>query len=384
MTRYNSTLTEEIMELLTQTGISDTMAQAVQLLLNEAMRMERSGYLNAQPYERTENRIDQANGFKPKMLKTRIGELALSVPQTRNGGFYPSAIQKGLRSERALLSTIAEMYIQGVSTRKVTKILKELCDCQISSSQVSDIVQALDADLTAWRTRPLGSFHYVMVDARYEKVRYDHTIRDCAVLWAIGIQADGKREILGVHVALSEAEINWRDFLQSLISRGLHGVSYLVSDDHSGLTQALKSVFPGVSWNRCHTHLARNAQDHVAKSAHKDLVAHDIRSILQASDPSSAQFLLNRFSERWSKSEPNLTNWAEHNLPHGFQALTLAPKLRRSLRTSNLIERFNREIKRRSSVVRIFPNLDSCLRLVSAVLIEFNDDWSSGRRLFSH
>ena len=383
MAQQNGTATQEIMELLMHTGISENLAQCIQMLVNEAMKMERTSYLNASPYQRTPDRFDQANGFKPKTLTTRVGELDLSVPQTRNGGFYPSVIQKGLRSERALLATIAEMYIQGVSTRKVTKILHELCDCQISSAQVSRVVQSLDDTLETWRKRPLGHFSYLMLDARYEKVRYDHEIRNCAVIWGIGIRDDGSREVLGVHVAFSEAEINWRDFLSSLVLRGFKGVSYIVSDAHEGLTKAVKSVFPGVSWNRCHTHLSRNIQDHVSKSANKALVAQDLRSILQASDLDTAQLLLNRFADHWAHLEPKLVDWAQINIPQGFQALKLDPKLRRSLRTSNLIERFNREIKRRSYVVRIFPNFDSCLRLVSAVLIEFNDDWSTGRRLFS-
>jgi len=235
MARQNGTATQEIMELLMQTGVSENMAQCVQMLLNEAMKMERTAYLQASPYERNAERIDYANGYKPKTLQTRIGELELTVPQTRNGGFYPSVIQKGVRSERALLTTIAEMYIQGVSTRKVTKILEELCGCQVSSSQVSRIVQSLDVELEAWRNRPLGHFSYLMVDARYEKVRYGHEIRDCAVLWAIGIRSDGQREILGVDVALSEAEIHWREFFLSLVARKLIGVSYSVSDDHAGL-----------------------------------------------------------------------------------------------------------------------------------------------------
>jgi transposase-like protein len=222
-----------------------------------------------------------------------------------------------------------------------------------------------------------------MVDARYEKVRYTNEIRDCAVLWAIGIKSNGQREVLGVSVDFSEAEIHWREFLTKLVSRKLHGVEYIVSDDHVGLTNALKSVFPGLSWNRCHTHLARNAQDHVSKASNKSPVAQDILAILQAPDLDSAQFLLNRFADNWIAREPKLVHWAQINLPQGFQVLKLDPKLRRSLRTSNLIERFNREIKRRSRVVRIFPNFNSCLRLVSAILIEFNDDWSTGRRLFS-
>lgn len=383
MARQNGTATQEIMELLMQTGVSENMAQCVQMLLNEAMKMERTAYLQASPYERNAERIDYANGYKPKTLQTRIGELELTVPQTRNGGFYPSVIQKGVRSERALLTTIAEMYIQGVSTRKVTKILEELCGCQVSSSQVSRIVQSLDVELEAWRNRPLGHFSYLMVDARYEKVRYGHEIRDCAVLWAIGIRSDGQREILGVDVALSEAEIYWREFFLSLVARKLIGVSYIVSDDHAGLTGALNSVFPGVAWNRCHTHLARNTQDHVSKAANKVPVAQDVRAILQASDLETAQFLLNRFADRWASLEPKLVHWAQINIPQGFQVLALDHVYRRSLRSSNLIERFNREIKRRSRVVRIFPNTDSCLRLVSAILIEFNDDWSTGRRLFS-
>ena len=383
MARQNGTATQEIMELLTQTGVSENMANCVQMLINESMKMERTAYLQASPYERSAERIDYANGYKPKTLQTRIGELELTVPQTRNGGFYPSVIQKGVRSERALLTTIAEMYIQGVSTRKVTKILEELCGCQVSSSQVSRIVQSLDVELEAWRNRPLGHFSYLMVDARYEKVRYGHEIRDCAVLWAIGIRSDGQREILGVDVALSEAEIHWREFFLSLVARKLIGVSYIVSDDHAGLTGALNSVFPGVAWNRCHTHLARNTQDHVSKAANKVPVAQDVRAILQASDLETAQFLLNRFADRWASLEPKLVHWAQINIPQGFQVLALDHVYRRSLRSSNLIERFNREIKRRSRVVRIFPNTDSCLRLVSAILIEFNDDWSTGRRLFS-
>lgn len=383
MAQQNGTAIQEIMELLTQTGLNENLAQCMQMILNEAMKIERGRYLNAAPYERTPNRFDSANGFKPKSLQTRIGELELAIPQTRNGGFYPSVIQKGQRSERARLSTIAEMYIQGVSTRKVTKILEELCGCQVSSAQVSRIVQSLDSELELWRERELGHFTYLMVDARYEKVRYTNEIRDCAVLWAIGIKSNGQREVLGVSVDFSEAEIHWREFLTKLVSRKLHGVEYIVSDDHVGLTNALKSVFPGVSWNRCHTHLARNAQDHVSKASNKSPVAQDILAILQAPDLDSAQFLLNRFADNWIAREPKLVHWAQINLPQGFQVLKLDPKLRRSLRTSNLIERFNREIKRRSRVVRIFPNFNSCLRLVSAILIEFNDDWSTGRRLFS-
>lgn len=368
------------MEVLIQNGVQNSLALTVQSLINEVMKVQRTEYLQASPYERTEYRQDQANGFKPKTFVTRMGELQLQVPQTRNGGFYPSVIEKGLRSERALFATIAEMYVQGVSTRKVNAILQELCGCEVSSTQVSRIVKMLDSELEDWRNRQLGHFSQLMVDARYEKVRYGGRVQNLAIIWAIGITAEGHREILGVSVSLSEAEIHWRTFLKSLLERGLHGVAYIVSDDHEGLKKALFSVFPGISWNRCHTHLARNAQDHVSKKDNKDLVAQDIRDILNASSLSQAQNNLDSFIKTWQSKEPKLTSWAEENIPQGFAVFELPKKHRRHLRTSNLIERINQELKRRSRVVRIFPNEASCLRLMSALLIETHDDWSSGRR----
>ena len=383
MAQINSNIGSEILEVLTKNGVENGLAQGIELLLNEAMKVQRSEYLQAKPYERSETRQDHANGFKPKQLITRVGELTLSVPQTRNSGFYPSMIEKGLRSERALIAAMAEMYFQGVSTRKVTAILHELCGCEISSSQVSRIVQKLDAELEAWRQRPLGAFAYLIVDARYEKVRYAGHIKDLAVLIAIGITADGQREILGVSVSLSEAEIHWRTFFKSLVERGIHGVSYVVSDDHSGLKSSLTSVFPGISWNRCHTHLARNAQSYVSKQHRKARVAQDVRDILTAPDLISAQSLLNRFITSWQEKEPKLVAWAELNIPEGFASFSISRPLRRHLRTSNLIERINQELKRRSRVVRIFPNEDSCLRLMSAILNETHDHWSGERRFFS-
>ena len=384
MAQLNCNVVEEMMEILIKNGVEGGVADILKLVVNEAMKVERSRHLNAAPYERTEARSDHANGFKPKRILTRVGELNLSIPQTRNSEFYPSMIEKGLRSERALIAAIGEMFIQGVSTRKVNAILFELCGGEISSTQVSRITQKLDAELSAWRERTLGVFDYLIVDARYEKVRYAGHVKDLAVLIAIGITAAGKREILGVSVSLSEAEIHWRTFFQSLVKRGLHGVSYVVSDDHCGIKSALKTVFPGISWNRCHTHLARNSQGYVSKTERKDPVAQDIRDILQAPDLVAAQHLLSRFTNKWKETEPKLVSWAETNLPDGFAVFSLDRKLHRHLRTSNLIERLNQELKRRSRVVRIFPNEDSCLRLMSALLAETHELWSSTeRRLFS-
>lgn len=380
MAQLNSKISQEIMEVFVQNGLQDGLALTVQTLLNEVMKAQRTEHLQAEPYERTEHRRDQANGFKPKTITTRLGELSLLVPQTRNAQFYPSAIEKGIRSERALFAAIAEMYIQGVSTRKVNAILQELCGSEVSSTQVSRIVKLLDEELIEWRNRPLGVFPQIMADARYEKVRYGGSVRDLAVIWAIGIREDGKREILGVSVSLSEAEIHWRDFFKTLLHRGLHGVAYIVSDDHPGLKNALQSVFPNMAWNRCHTHLARNAQDHIAKKENKDLVAQDIRDILAASSLKSAKANLAAFLKSWQSKEPKLIRWAEENIPDGFAVFELPKNHRRYLRTTNLIERFNQELKRRSRVVRIFPNEASCLRLMSALLMDFHEDWSTGRR----
>ena len=381
MTRINNKTTQGIMEVLTEHGFTGNIAQTLENLLNELMLMQRAEHLNAQPYERSDTRIDQANGFKPKRFHTRMGTLNLRVPQTRHTDFYPACIEKGLRSERALFCAIAEMYIQGVSTRKVTKILDELCGCQVSSTQVSRITAQLDESITDWRNRPLAEFTHLMMDARYEKVRYGSTVRDLAVIWAIGIRPDGCREVLGVTVSLSEAEIFWREFLKSLVHRGLHGVQYIVSDDHIGIKNSLKTVFPNVAWQRCQTHLARNAQDHVSLKANKDTVAQDIRDMNLASSAQAAHDRLIQFLNDWRSSEPKLTAWAEDNLPQGFTVFEQPKAHRKHLRTTNPIERLNQELKRRSRVIRIFPNEASCLRLISALLLEIHEVWLDGRRV---
>ena len=381
MAQLNTKTTQGIMEALSDYGFTGNMAVTLEHLFNELMVMQRTAHLNAAPYERTSERQDQANGFKPKQLNTRMGQLNLRIPQTRNTDFYPTCVEKGLRSERALFCAIAEMYIQGVSTRKVTKILDELCGCQVSSTQVSRITAQLDEDVAAWRHRPLGEFTHLMMDARYEKVRYGGIVRDLAVIWAIGIRPDGRREVLGVTVSLSEAEIFCREFLKSLAERGLHGVQYIVSDDHQGLKAALKTVFPNVAWQRCQTHLARNAQDHVKSKSNKDPIAQDIRDIFQASSTETAKDRLTQFMKDWTKSEPKLVSWAEDNIPQGFTVFEHPKSFRKHHRTTNPIERINQELKRRSTVVRIFPNEASCLRLMSALLLEVHEDWLDGRRV---
>jgi transposase-like protein len=271
------------------------------------------------------------------------------------------------------------MYVQGVSTRKVAEITEELCGLDVSSSQVSRAARLLDEELAAWRERPLEQVPYLILDARYEKVRHGGSVRDCAVLLAVGILPDGKRSVLGVSVSLSEAEVHWREFLTSLCERGLHGVELIVSDDHAGLKQARKACFPGVLWQRCQFHLQQNALHYVPKIAMRKEVAADLRTIFDAPDRQEADRRMRVVMKKYAKSAPDLTTWIENNVPEGLAVMELPASLRRRLRTSNMLERLSQEIKRRTRVATLFPNEDSLLRLVSAVLIEISEEWETGK-----
>jgi len=287
-----------VYELISTYGMQ-AMPQAMEILFNEAMLIERSQHLGAGHYQRSNNRLDYANGYKPKRIKTRIGELDLSVPQTRNSDFYPNCLEKGLRSERALNIALSEMYVGGVSTRKVSKIIESICGTSVSSTMVSNAAKKLDGVLNDWRERPLGKLDYLMIDARYEKVRVGGLVRDCAVLVALGIDEKGKREALGTQVSLSEAEIYWREFFASLQKRDLHGVKLIISDAHTGLQAARKAVMPGVAWQRCQFHLQQNAQSYITKKSKKKQVAVDIRTIFNAPNAPEAKRQLDLFIEKY-------------------------------------------------------------------------------------
>jgi transposase-like protein len=378
--RTDPELLNTVLQLLTDQGATGGLAEGIRLLVNEAMRLERSQALQAQPYERTQARQGHANGFKPKTLNTRLGSIQFRVPQVRGGlDFYPSALEKGVRSEQALMLALAEMYVQGVSTRKVSAIVEQLCGTTVSSTQVSQCAAKLDVQLQAWRSRPLAAFPYLMLDARYEKVRHGGQLLDCAVLIAMGIDPEGKRSILGVSVALSEAEPHWRQFLQSLQQRGLHGVLFIVSDDHAGLGAARTAVFPSVPWQRCQFHLQQNAQAYIPRLDQRATVAEAIRSVFNSPDRPAAERRLKEVVALYATSAPKLSAWLEANLPQGFAIFALPPAQQLRLRTSNGLERVNRELKRRTRVAGLFPNEASLLRLVSALLNEISDEWQTVR-----
>jgi putative transposase len=374
----NSNVIETVVQLLSQENGLAHMAEVVRILLNEAMKVERAQALEAEPYQRSSQRRGYANGFKPKTVNTRLGRVQVAIPQVRGEvQFYPSALERGVRSERALKLAVAEMYVQGVSTRKVTEVMQQLCGLEVSSTQVSRATQLLEEELSAWRERPLGQYRYLFLDARYEKVRHGGTVISCAVLMAIGVNLSGHRSVLGCSVSLSEAEVHWREFLGSLQARGLHGVELIISDHHAGLRAALVSRFASVPWQRCQFHLQRNALAFVPRLEMRAEVAADLRAIFDSPDRAEAERRLQLVPEKYKARAPRLSSWLDANVGEGLTVFAFPRSHWRRLRTSNLVERLSQEIKRRTRVAGLFPNEASLLRLVSAVLMEISEEWET-------
>lgn len=369
-----------ILEHLFSDGIQN-LKPLIETLLNEAMKLEREQVLNAAPYERKTERVGYANGFKERGYTTRMGTMRVQIPQVRGLSFYPCCLEKGERSERALKLAIAEMYIQGVSTRKVAAITEELCGFDISSTQVSRCAKLLDEELEKFRNRPLtGKYAYVYFDAEYEKIRYDHSVISMATLIAIGVNEDGKREVLGVCSKLSEAEVHWRAFFESLQKRGLAGVQLFISDDHSGMRAARKAVFPSIKWQRCQFHMAQNAQSYVPKDSMKEEIGEAVRRIFHSNDYATAIEEKKKCVIKYTDSAPEFVKWVEENIEEGLTCFSFPERHRKKIRTVNCLERLNKEIRRRTRVATLFPNVASCERLITAVLKCTHEEWITGRR----
>jgi transposase-like protein len=378
------TIMDTLLEQLIETG-PDGMARAFTALFELAMRTERDQHIGAGPYERTDERHGYANGYKPKKVDTPAGRLTVQVPKTRGHEepFYPQSLERGRRSSRAVMLAIAQMYVQGVSTRDAAKVMKEFGLDSLSSTQVSRAAALLDDELDAWRRRQLEPVTYLFLDARYEKVRDNGVVRDAAILSAVGITPDGRRRVLGVSCALSEAEVHWRDFLNDLVSRGLRGVTFVVSDDHPGLRAARKAVLGGATWQRCQFHLAQNAIHHAPTLAIRKRIGAELRAVWNARNLKAAEAELAALVESYRQTAPKLAAWLEKNVPEGLAVFTLDEAHRRRMRTSNPIERaIQQEIKRRTRKVRVFPNEDALLRLVTAVLAEIDDEWATSTRAY--
>jgi putative transposase len=358
----------------------DWLKEMIQRLVQEVLEQQMSEILGASKGERTGTRVGYRSGYYERSLVTRVGKLELRVPQDREGRFSTQVFERYQRSEKALVSALAEMYVQGVSTRKVKSVTEELCGHSFSASAISAINKTLDASLERFAKRRLEeSYPYLILDARYEKVREDGTIRSPAVQIAIGINEEGRRQILAVELANRESTSSWKDFLIALKQRGLKDVEFVVSDDHPGLKQSIAEVIPEAIWQRCYVHFLRNALDHLPRKATDDCLQ-ELRWIYDRRDLDEALKDLAQWTERWEGKYPKLCEWVEENIGETLSYYRLPVQHHKHMKSTNMLERLNEEIKRRTRVVRIFPNAASCLRLVRALAVEIHEDWLAGSR----
>ena len=383
MTQLNITLNTELLHgLFTKDSRDEAFSKLMEEILNQVLLSQSTQQLGAEPYERSEDRTAYRNGFRDRSLTTRIGSITLTVPRHRNGNFSTSMFERYQRSEQALMLSMIEMVINGVSTRKVEKITEELCGKSFSKSMVSELCKNLDPVVEAFRNRPLDvDYPFVMVDAIYIKVREDNRVRSKGLLIAVGINNEGRREIIGFRLANSESETSWGEFFQSLQNRGLKPPRLITSDNHLGLIAAIRKNFQGSSWQRCQTHFSRNLLDHAPKAVQPKL-KEDIRSIYEAIDEESARSAKARLMDKYETTAPKAMKLLDEAFDDITAVLSLPLKYRKRLRTTNGVERLNEEIRRRERVIRIFPNEQSAIRLMGALLIEHDEKWATGRKYF--
>ncbi len=358
----------------------DFLRPLVQEVVQQVLEAEMEEAVGAEKGERTASRMGYRSGYYPRTLVTRVGKLELRVPQDRQGRFRTEVFERYQRSEKALYSALAEMYVQGVSTRKVKAITEELCGHEFSPSTVSRINTMLDGELKKFADRRLEEdYPYLVLDARYEKVREDGVIRSRAVMIAIGINEDGRRCVLGVELANRESQTSWREFLVALQKRGLSGVEFVVSDDHAGLKKAIVEILPGAVWQRCYVHFLRNALDHLPRKADDDCMM-ELRWIYDRRDVEEARRDLAAWLGKWGTKYPKLCDWVEGNIEETLTFYRLPRQHHKHMKSTNMLERLNEEIRRRTRVVRIFPNAESCLRLVRALAVEMHENWIEATR----
>jgi putative transposase len=379
MTRTESKLAVAAAKELIK-GNPDGLREIVRAVLQEILEAEMTDALGAAKSERTTGRLGYRAGYYGRTLITRVGKLELRVPQDREGRFSTELFERYQRSEQALVATLAEMYVQGVSTRKVKAITEELCGHAFSASAISAVNQRLDQSLAAFARRRLEEpFAYLILDARYEKVREGGIVRSQAVLLAVGIDWDGRRQILAVELANRESRSSWKDFLLALRERGLHGLEYVVADDHAGLRAAIREVIPEAAFQRCYVHFLRNALDHLPRKADDDCLQ-ELRWIYDRRELMEARADLAAWLKKWSPRYEKLTGWVEENIEETLTYYRLPRQHHKHMKSTNMLERLNEEIKRRTHVVRIFPNGESCLRLVRALAVETHENWLEANR----
>jgi putative transposase len=370
---WKATLIEAVKE-------DDFLRPLVQEIVQQILEAEMDEALGAEKSERTPHRNGYRSGYYPRTLVTRVGKLELRVPQDRQGRFRTEVFERYQRSEKALVGALAEMYIQGVSTRKVKEITEQLCGHEVSAATVNRVNKSLDEELEKFADRRLEEeYPYLVLDARYEKVREDAVIRSQAVQVAIGINREGRRCVLAVELANRESATSWRDFLGKLKQRGLRGVEFVVTDDHAGLKQAVAEVLPEAVWQRCYVHFLRNALDYLPRKANDDCLV-ELRWLYDRHDVEQARQDLALWLAKWQAKYPKLCNWVEANIEETFAFYRLPVEHHKHMKSTNMLERLNQELKRRTLVVRIFPNAASCLRLVRALAVEIHEDWIEATR----
>jgi transposase-like protein len=369
-------LVKEIQKVLLDDA--DFLRILVQENLQKIIAAEFENNIQAAAYERTDARKGYRNGSYSRKIKTRVGSIELDVIRDREGIFSTELFRRYQRSEQAFVLSLIEMYIQGVSTRRVKNITETLCGTSISKSTVSHLVKEIDTNISRWRNRELAqNYPYLVIDARYEDIRNEGIVMSQAVLVVVGISASGHREILSVDIGNSENEQEWSAIFQRLKSRGLSGVQFVVSDDHQGLVKAVKREFQGVGWQRCQVHFMRNFMSKFSRKDTKEYIL-KLKDIFAAPDIEQARERKGKLVKELEPLKPKIADWLDADIESCFTVYSLPSEHRKRMRSTNMIERFNQELLRRSRVIRIFPNSDSCMRLFGAMCMEKSEQWQTG------
>lgn len=361
----------------------EVFKQLVETIAGHVFEAQISRHLGAEPYERGADRTGHRNGYKARTLKTRVGELALSVPQAREGGFHPTLFERYQRTEKALLMTMQEMFVKGVSTRDVNEVMEAMGGFEVSPGLVSRAASEIDDQVRRWRERPLDAheYPYLLVDARYEKVRREGRIESMAVLVVTGVDEDGRRDVLGYWLGDSESEWSWGEAFSDLKARGLSGVELVVSDAHLGIRKALAKHFQGAGWQRCQVHLMRELLNRASWHDRPEL-ARDLKSIYASEEKEQCLATCETVAAKWEKKLPKMSKALREGVEDTLAVLSLPREHRVRLRTTNMLERQNREFRKRTRTVSIFPNEGSCIRLFGAMCIELSEKWQSEEKRY--
>lgn len=383
MTQLHFTLEKDFFTGLFKKGYEEAFGELMECMLNQFLEAESAEKLQAEAYERSAERTDYRNGSRSRQIVTRVGKLTLNVPRHRNEPFHSTLLDNYQRNEQALITAMMEMVIQGVATRSVEKVTEELCGTRFSKATVSEMCKGLDGVVGEFKNRSLDkTYPFIMTDAMYIKVREDHRIRSKALMVAIGIDADGRKEVLGFELCETETEPGWEEFLKRLKDRGLSGVDLITSDSHTGLVAAIRKTFPHAGWQRCQFHFTRNILDKTPKRYQQGL-ASELRDMFNTKTLKEAKEKRNEIMDSYHEVAEQAMEVLDDGFMDAMNVMNLPYKYRQTLRTSNLLERENQELRKREKVIKVFPNAESAIRLMGAVLMDDHDDWSAKSRVFS-